>query len=168
MTKQEALNLYNGLQNVSNLKGAKWAYAIARNVEKLRPEVEALRKAYTMSEEFADYEGKRLELAQKYSVKEKNVPKTVKIGQTEEYLIADKDKFNQEVAKLQKKYNKAIVERKKQLKDFNEILGEKIEIDLYMIDSDYIPEEITSGQVSAIMPIIREKEDKVLTSPESN
>ena len=168
MTKNDALNLYNGLQNVSNLKGAKWAYAIARNVEKLRPEVEALRKAYTMSEEFADYEGKRLELARKHSVKEKGTPKTVKIGQTEEYLIADKDKFNQEIAKLQKKYNKAIVERKKQLEDFNEILEEKVEMDLHMIDSDYIPEEITPEQVSAIMPIIREKEDKVLTSPESN
>jgi len=163
MKKQEALNLYNGLQAVSNLPGAKWAYAIARNIAKLEPEIKALQKAYTPSEEFVAYDKERLKLAQKYSIKEKGEPKTIKVGITEEYLIDDKDKFNQELIKLQKKHKKIIDERQKQLDDFNEILKEEVEIDLYMIDSGYIPEEITPAQVSAIMAVINEKE--VLDSP---
>lgn len=159
MTKQEALNLFNGLQAVSNLPGAKWAYAVARNIAKLKGEVEALQKAYSADKDFMTYEKQRLELAQKYSVKEKGNPKTVKVGGNEEFLIADKDKFNQKLKKLQKEHKKAIDERQKQVDDFNEILKEKIEIDLYMIDSDYIPEGITPAQVSAIMPIISEKLD---------
>jgi len=157
MKKQEVLNLFNGLQAVSNLPGAKWSYAVARNITKLRPEVEALQKAFTPSEEFNVYDQKRIELAQKYSVKEKGVPKTVKVGMSEEYLIADKDKFNKELFKLQETYKKTLDERKKQVDDFNEILEEKIEVELYMVDSEYIPEAITPAQLSNIMFIIREK-----------
>jgi len=159
MTKQELFNLFNGLQSVSNLSGAKWAYAVAKNMAKLRSEVEALQKAYVASEEFVAYENQRLELAQKYSVKEKGKPKTIKVGGVEEYIIGDRDRFNQEFKKLQKKHKKAVDERKKQVDDFNEILKEEVEIDLHMIDSDYIPEGITPAQVSAIMLIISEKLD---------
>ena len=160
MTKKEALNLYNGLQGVSDLPGAKWAYGIAKNVEKLRTEIEALQKAFTPSKEFSEYNDKRIELAQKYAIKEDGKPRTVKIGNTEEYLIGDKDKFNKELSKLQKEYKKNLDDRKKQVDDFNEILEEKVEIDLYMINPDYIPEGITPAQMSAIMPIISEKEEK--------
>ena len=163
MTKQKVLNLWGGLQAVSELPGAKWAYGVARNIEKLRSEVEALQKAYTASEEFVAYENQRIELAQKYSIKKKGVPQTVKVGQTTEYLIADQDKFNQELIKLQKKYKKAIDERQKQIDDFNEILKEEVEIDLYKIFSDYIPEGITPAQLSVIMPVISEKDKEDLT-----
>jgi len=156
MNKQDILDLYNGLQAVSNLPGAKWAYAVARNITKLRPEIEALQKAFTAGKEFLDYNKKRMDLAKKYAVKVDGKPKTIKVGSTEEYLIDDEAKFNRELDKLKKKYKKAIEERQKEVDDFNEILKEEIEIDLYMINSDYIPEGITPAQVSAIMPVIDE------------
>lgn len=157
MTKQEVLSLFNGLQAVSEFPGAKWAYGVAKNLAILKPEIEALQKAYSASEEFMAYESQRLELAQKYSVKENGNPKTIKTGGGEEYIIADRDKFSQELKKLQKKHKRAIEERQKQIGDFNEILKEEVEIDFYMISPDYIPEEITPAQLSAIMPIISEK-----------
>jgi len=157
MKKQKVLNLWNGLQAVSNLPGAKWSYAVARNITKLRPEVEALQKAFTADKEFIEYDKKRQELAQKHAVKEKGSPKKIKIGNSEEYLIADKDKFNKELAPIQEKYKKAIDERKKQIDDFNDILKEEVEINLYMVSSEYIPEGITPAQLSNIMPIIEEK-----------
>ena len=160
MTKQDVLNLYSGLQAVSGLPGAKWAYGVARNMAKLRPEIEALQKAYVPSEEFIEYEKERVKLAQKHSVKEKGESKKIKVGANEEYLIGDKDKFKQELVKLRKKYKKIIDKEQKQLDDFNEILKEEVEIDFYLIFSDYIPEEITPAQVSAIMPVISEKEAK--------
>ncbi len=160
ITKQEALNLYNGLQGVSNLSGAKWAYAIAKNIAMLKPEIDALQKAYTAKNEFIEYERARLELAEKYSVKKDGKPETVNVGGIEEYLIADKDKFNQEFAKLQAKYKKAIDERKKQISDFNEILKEEVNIDFYTISPDYIPEEITPAQLSAIMAVVGDEKEK--------
>ncbi|MFA5395224.1 MAG: hypothetical protein WC346_04320 [Methanogenium sp.] len=160
MNKQDALNLWNGLHAVSGLKGAKWAYAVAKNINNLKSEIEALQKSIAPSKEFSEYNNKRLELAQKHAAKEKGVPKKIKIGNTEEYLIADKNKFNKELKPLQKKYKKALDERDKQMKDFEEILKEEVKIDLHMVDSDYIPEEITPAQVTAVMPIINEKEDK--------
>jgi len=157
MKKQDVLQLFNGLQAVSNLPGAKWSYAVARNITKLKPEVEALQKAYSADKDFVEFENKRIELAQKHAVKEKGNPKKIKIGNNEEYIIADKDKFNKELTPIQKKYKKAIDERKKQIDDFNDILKEEIEIDLYMVSSEYIPEGITPAQLSNIMPIIEEK-----------
>lgn len=155
MTKQEVLNLYNGLQAVSNLSGAKWSYAIVKNISKIEQEIKALQKAYAFSDEFAAYEQKRIGLARKHAVKKAGEPQTVRIGNNEEYLIKDEKKFNVELDKLQKKHQKAVNDRKKQLADFNEILKEKIEIDLYKIDPDLIPEEITPAQLSAIMLVIK-------------
>jgi len=160
MKKQDVLQLFNGLQAVSNLPGAKWSYAVAKNMVKLRPEVEALQKALTPDQEFIEYDKKRQELAEKYAVKKDGMPKKVKVGNIEEYLIADKDKFNKELFKLQETYKKALDERKKQVDDFIEILEEKIEVELHMVDSEYIPEGITPAQLSKVMPIIREKKVK--------
>ena len=39
--------------------------------------------------------------------------------------------------------------------DFNEILKERIEVDLYKIDADLIPEDITPAQLSAIMLVVK-------------
>jgi len=157
MNKQDALNLWNGLHAVSGLKGAKWSYGVAKNINNLKSEIEALQKSITPSKEFSEYNNKRLALAQKYAIKKEGNPQTVKIGNTEEYLIKDKNKFNKELKPLQKEYQKALDEREKQMKEFEEILKEEIKIDLHMVDSDNIPEEITPAQVTAVMPIIREK-----------
>jgi len=156
MKKQNVLNLWNGLHAVSGLKGAKWAYAVAKNINNLKSEIEALQKSIAPSKEFSEYNNKRLALAQKHAIKKEGKPQTVKIGNTEEYLIKDKNKFNKELKPLQKEYKKALDERDKQMKDFEEILKEEIKIDLYMVDSDNIPEEITPAQVTAVMPVIRE------------
>jgi hypothetical protein len=160
MKKQELLNLFNGLQDVSNLPGAKWAYAVARNVTKLKPEVEALQKAYQADEKFLEYENKRLKLAQKHAVKKDGKPQTIDIAGHKEYLVTDESKFNIEFEKLKKEYKEALDTRKKQVEDFNEILTEEVEVDLYLINHDYIPEGITPAQLTAIMPIVDEKETK--------
>ena len=39
--------------------------------------------------------------------------------------------------------------------DFNEILKERIEVDLYKIDADLIPEDIAPAQLSAIMLVVK-------------
>lgn len=39
--------------------------------------------------------------------------------------------------------------------DFNEILKERIEVDLYKIDADLIPEDITPAQLSVIMLVVK-------------
>lgn len=159
MTKQEILDLYNGLKAVSNLPGARWAYAVAKNMDRLQPEIRALQKAFAHDEDFAEYESKRRELAKEHAVKEDGKPKTVKVGANEEYLIDDQDKFNKELKKLQKKHEEAVDNREQQIEDFNELLSEEVELDLYMINPDYIPEEITPAQVQAIMAVIDEESE---------
>lgn len=45
MTKQEALNLFNGLNSMGELKGTKFAYGVTKNLAALKGEVEAIQKA---------------------------------------------------------------------------------------------------------------------------
>lgn len=158
ITKQEALDLYNGLQAVGNLPGAKWAYAVARNINILQPEINSLQKAYAINDKkYQEFNNKREELARKHAKKEDGKPKKINTGNKQEYILEDTKAFEKEFKKLKKEYKNAVEKREKQIEEFNEILKEKIEIDLYMINPDYIPEKITPAQVSNIMLIIDER-----------
>lgn len=44
MTKQELINLYNGLNSVSNLVGQKFGYIVGRNLKILKPEIDKIRE----------------------------------------------------------------------------------------------------------------------------
>ena len=152
MTKQKALDIYNTLNTLGELKGTRFAYGVSKNVNKLQPEINALQKSFAASEEFLAYDKERVELAKEYSHKIKGEPVIIE-GR---YDIEDQDKFDKELEKLQKKHKKAVEEREKQFKEFQEILKEEVEIDLYKIKISDVPQEITARQMNGILEIIEE------------
>lgn len=152
ITKKGLGDLYQGLLSVSNLTGVKFSYAVARNLSMLKDEMESLKKAISMSKEFAEYEFKRVELAESCAVIEDGKPKVV----NGEYEIKDEDFFKTELSKLQEAYKEAIDGRNKQLSELRELLKEEIEVDLYMIPQDIVPEAINTKQMADILPVIKE------------
>lgn len=161
LTKQEALSLFNGLQEVTHFPGTYWSYAIAKNISALTPEIHALQEAYTASEDFVKYEYEREELAKKYAIKDGDSYKTTTVNGIEEYEIKDRNGFDKEYQKLRRSHDKAIRNREKQLKDFKDILSENIEISLTRLAPEHIPQHITPSQLSSILPIIRDENIKV-------
>jgi len=158
LTKQQVLDLYNGLQAVSNLPGAKWAYAVDRNINKLQPEINSLQRAYAINdEEYKEFNNKREQLAKKHAKKEDGKPKTITLNNKREYILEDEEAFQKEFKKLKKEYKEAVKRREEQMDEFNDILKDEIELNLYMIDPDYMPEKITPTQVSNIMLVIDER-----------
>lgn len=152
ITKKDLGDLYQGLLSVDNLTGVKFSYAVARNLSMLKDEMESLKKAISMSKEFAEYEFKRVELAEDCAVLENGKPKVV----NGEYEIRDEEFFKTSLSKLQETYKEAIDGRKKQLSELRELLKEEIEVDLYMIPQDIVPEAINTKQMADILPIIKE------------
>ena len=156
LTRQEILNLNQALSSVGNLTGVRFAYAVARSLDKLKPEIEAIRKASTPKENFVKYDQERVELAKNYAIKVDGKPQTIVLEGREQYKIQDAEGFNKELEALKVKHKEAIDEQTKREKDIMEILKEPVEIELHMVDFKYVPQEISTQQMAGILPIVRE------------
>lgn len=151
MTNEQILNLYKSLKSLK-LPGAKFAYAVARNINILDPYVKSLQNAIAMSEDYTNFEKDRWELVKKYAKRDEK--KKIVMLDAENVDIDDVKTFDKEVAKLQKEYKKVIADRKTQHKDFEKLLKEEVSVELYKVAHKDIPDAITSDQMSAIFEII--------------
>lgn len=153
MKNSQVIELYNGLSKISNLKGVKLNYAIAKNVSLLKSEVDSLEKSVAPSDEFQEYDKKRVELVKKFS---KLDDKGNAIILNNEYLIEDQ-KSLEEAFDIFKKENKEVLDkRQEQLDNFKDLLQEENSLKLFKILIDLVPEEITTEQMKFIYPLIQE------------
>src|SRR5438045_742443 len=122
MKKKDIIGQWNVLQTVGDLKGASFSYAVAKNINQLKPEVEALEKAIEESADFKEFEKKRIALALKYAKKENGKP----VIENKGYVLEDPIAFEKEFKELKDEYQKTIDERESQFKDYKEILEEEV------------------------------------------
>jgi len=156
ITNQEVVDLNNGLHAVGHLSGVKFAYAVSRNISKLKSEVTALQKGFSLKPDFEAYENERQPLAEKYAVKVDGKPQQKVEGGVSKFVIKDQRAFDSKFKTLKKKHKKAIDNREKQLKEFQLLLEEKVEIELYQVMLKDVPEGISAKQMSSILPIVVE------------
>jgi hypothetical protein len=160
-TRQQLMDFQKGLNNVGNLQGAKFAYAVARNLAKIKTEIESIQKAFEAPEAYIEYDKARAELAKTNAVKdEKGNPRIeIEMGQ-QKYVIADQAKFDKELEELRAKHQPAVEARDRQVKEFEELLKGEVEIDLYTINPVLLPDTISGAQTDGIMPMIEEPGEK--------
>ena len=161
MTKEELLLLNQGLQKVLHLSGVKFAYAINRNLDILKPEMEALEKAAKPSEDYLKFDAERIELVEKYAEKDekgkaKQVPMATNPQQTEYVIEEGKQKeLDKEFGKLKEKHKEAIEAREKQVKEYNELLKtETTKLEFHKVNISDIPNQINGIQMNGIKDII--------------
>lgn len=153
MTNQEILNMSDALEKVNKLSGIKFAYAMAKNINLVKSEIETFRETLKPTNEFNEYENKRIELAKKYAKKdEKGVP----MIKGNEYDVEDRDAFEKEYEELKAENKEIIDAREKQVKDFESFLKEESKLSLHKIKSVDIPENITTEQLSGIMSLVED------------
>ena len=153
MKKKDLLALFNSLNSLGSLKGVKFAYAVSRNINKLKSEAESLQKAISPMPLFVEFEKERIELAKSHAKKDESGKPQAKEGS---FVLEDPVKFEAEFDKLKKKHKEAISEREKQEDDFKLLLEEEVEIELYKVKLDDVPEEITAQQLHFVSEIIEE------------
>jgi polyribonucleotide nucleotidyltransferase len=152
MNKQEILNLYRALNGLGNLSGAKFAYAVAKNINLIKSEIEALEKASTPSDEFKKFDEARVKLAEEFAKKDKDGKAETKDNA---YVIEDQKAFDKAFEKLRKEYKETVEARETQMKQFSELLKEESTVELYALKSlDEVPKEITAAQMFILMPIM--------------
>lgn len=150
MKKKDLFELYRGLQAVGKLPGAKFAYAVAKNLAAVLAECQIIEKLNEPSDAYKEYSDKRYKLALAYSDTEPDERGVVQVPN--DRLEA----FNADLAPLNDEYSEAITNRLVQESDFNTLLEEESDIVLFKIKADLLPEGITPEQVTAIMPIIED------------
>ena len=132
-TNRELLNLLHSLYAVSDLKGLQFAIGVSKNIDRLKRDLLYIDEASAPTEEF-----------------QKLLDQVRVIESSEE----DKDKVVKEIAKLEKKNQKLIDERKAQLQDVDSILDDESEIELVSISEEILPEGITAKQLGGIIKLI--------------
>lgn len=153
MTNEKLINIGMALANLGGLKGVKFSYGVAKNINIINQEIETFKKAIEPTETFTAFENERIELCKKHAKKdENNEPILIENN----YDIVDEVAFNKELDTLKVKHKKVLDEREQQLKDYSNLLKEETTVTLHKIKLADIPEEITVAQLESIYEIIEE------------
>lgn len=160
MTKGEVLELYFGLNSLGELHGARFAYAVIRNINLLKGEAEALLEARNPKQDYIIFEREQVALAKLHAVMKDGVPQKYVENGKEFYAIADMEKFNKEFEVLKAKHLPAIDNYQAQLKEYESMLKEDVLVRVYKITKDSIPEDISVKQFASIEAIVADEVDK--------
>lgn len=163
LTNQQVVELYNALSDpkLLELKGGKFVYAVAKNLQIMKPEIDSLSRVLELTVDYKKYDTERAELAKKYAkVKEDGTPETkmsVRDGNmVEEYIIANQAEFEKKASELGEKHKNVRDEREKQIEDYKELLKESSTLELHKIIKDELPADITAKQLFGIMLMVEE------------
>lgn len=153
MKKKDILSLYKGLNSLGGLRGVKFTYAVAKNIRVLHDEITSLEKAVEADEQFQEYDKKRVELAKEHAQKdEKGEPKV----ENSQFVLEDQKAFEKEHALLRDEYADTIAKRENQLAEYKELLEEDVAVELHKINISQVPDDISTEQMYAILPVIEE------------
>jgi hypothetical protein len=155
MKNLDLFRLKEGLNDVSNLKGVKFAYVVLKNKKYIDEEIESLQKSIEMSVDFQEFDRMRINLCEQHS--EKNTDGSPVIINNA-YNILDKKTFEDDVLKLKNKFVEAVSERDNQLREYDKLLKDDCTIfdKLVKIKIEYIPDDISSNQLENIKEIIED------------
>ena len=130
-TKQELVDLINGLFQVQELKGKDFSLVVSKNISILHEALKEIEKAGAPSEEF-------IKLA----------------NEVNEINNNGKPNAKEVIEALEKENEKLVKARREQLDNVAELMKEEIEIDLKILSEDILPEDITAKQINNIIKII--------------
>lgn len=150
MKKRELIELYNALEAVNNLSGLRFAYGISKNKKLLETEIQTINESASKDKNFMEYENARIELLKKHAIKD---PQGNPIKNKNQFVLEDPEKFNEEFEKIRKKFEKSVNEHQ-------EFMETEAEFKPYMINYEDLPQQITAGQLSSIIELVREPENK--------
>lgn len=153
MKNKDLFVLSAALESVANLPGVKFAYAVAKNLDRIRRELKVLQEVMRPFPNFLEFDKKRIELCKKHAKKDDKGEFCV---ENDHFQLKDSKKFEIAFKKLKKEHKNAINDREKQEKEYESLTNEECSIDFSMTSESSLPEGITAAQILSIMPIIKD------------
>lgn len=155
MKRQDLYNLLNGFEAVKDLKGVKFAYAIAKNKKLVLAELEILKDVLKDSDNFIEYDKKRIELCEKYCTKDDKGKPVIKNRKYDG--LTKNEEFTKKLDELGEKFKEVIDEKKKRAEEYKNLLDEEVEFEFYKIKLENVPEDITAAQIESVDAILEDK-----------
>jgi hypothetical protein len=149
------------LDTFSSRENTRLHYAIAKNLAKLRPEIEAMDKAQEGSEAWKAFEKQRHDLAESHAkrgpdnqplTEPTKLPDGRTIAGLKSFVIEDKAGFDLVRKALEAENAKLLEERKEQLDNFLLTLETFTEIDFHQIDFDLVADDKGLQKENSDMP----------------
>jgi hypothetical protein len=103
---------------------------ILSNIEIVTKELKRIFSITNSSKQFKEFDKKRLKLAKSMATKDGKTFVTEMVDGQESYIFEDKKLFDKEIKALQKEYEEAIDERKKQVKLYQKELDKECKLEL--------------------------------------
>jgi len=130
-TNGELLDLINGLFAVKDLSGKDFSLPVGKNLNILKEALDPLEKLGRPSEEFMELAGKVQAIAEK-----------------------NEEDSAEQINKLEEGNPELVTERKKQVDLMSAKMKEVLEVELYSLSADILPEDITPQQIINLEKII--------------
>lgn len=144
------------LKTFSDIKNVGFAILVAKNLRKVSEHCDDLRKGNFQTDEFEDYNKKRIEICKKYAVKNDSGEPKIENNQyiINNELIIDGKSFEEAQKILMEDNKKCIEEQENISKQFISEMDEEVDFEFFSIPSAKLPDEFTSGQIQLINELI--------------
>jgi len=154
-----AQRIGNVFATLEKVKGAKFQYALIKNIDILQNEIKLIQSAAKPSESYSEYERLRVKLCEEFSAKDdQGQPKKREVGngQTEYDIDTESEVWKTAIEDLKNQHKDVINERDEQIKNYNEMLDLESTIKFHLMKLEDIPNELDGEQMLAIRSFIAE------------
>ena len=151
LKRRDIVSLFNALTEMGqpgNSYKKMFSYAVARNLGRLNSVYDAIKTSSAPEEAFT--QGRAKLLRQHAVVDDAGVPLEIP-GMPGRVQVRDMEAFNAAVEQLREETG-----QDKKDQEIDELLEGTEEVDVYMVDFDYVPEPINPALFVAIEPMVRE------------
>lgn len=151
MKRKEIQVALNSLNEVTELKGVKFAFCVLKNRKKIETQIEddkaIFEEILKPSQGFNDYENKRVDLCVLFSDKDENGNP---LTENNQYKISNIEEFNVELNKISEEYSESIDGRKKQVEEYNSLVEEDVTINFQKANFEDLPSDLSEKQLRAL------------------
>lgn len=150
ITRIKLLEIFGTLEEFAKYaKSVKLSYTIAKNISLLKGEIELIKKADSPSQDFMEYENKRVEVCKIYAVKNENGEPLV---ENDKFVIENQNALESEVSVLRTQYSSAISGRERQAMEVQQLLLDDVDVEFYQVKPDVF---LADGAISGTTDLVK-------------
>lgn len=140
-------------EEIASLRGAKFAFSVAKNRLRIKPIIEALEAVRDQGVEILrEFNERRVSLCSELA--DKDEEGLNKITNRQFSITENREEFDARFDKLLSQYQSEIDEKKRFDAEFMELLEKEEEIDLHMVGISDVPDDISVSTMSGLEPMI--------------
>jgi hypothetical protein len=145
LKNSDILDLAEGLYRINDgsfESTKRFSYAVILNSGVLENIAKAVLEISKPSDSYAEYEHKREELVSEYAVRDENGDVLLREGRYVKIDVDRREELESKIKELDEEYFDVLDIREKDLKEFEEVLNDEVELDIKTVSIDDVPDSV--------------------------